>query len=138
MLELIDGYLNKITMYRLVLYYLILLVVQAVVLSLFKLLPYNFFDIIFSSLFLVVVCFGANELFAKVFEIPANVESVHISALILALIISPGHSLQNYVFLFWAGLLAMASKYILAIYKKHLFNPVAFSVALTAFTISKS
>ncbi|MEO8398022.1 MAG: RnfABCDGE type electron transport complex subunit D, partial [Chloroflexota bacterium] len=39
-------------------------------------------------------------------------------------------------FIGWAGVLAMASKYIVAIQRKHIFNPVAFAVALTAITIN--
>jgi hypothetical protein len=39
MIELIDNVLNRITMYRLVLYYLIFLVVAAVALSFYRLLP---------------------------------------------------------------------------------------------------
>ena len=41
-------------------------------------------------------------------------------------------------FLFFAGGIAMASKYILAIIKKHIFNPVAISVALTSLLAGQS
>ncbi len=41
-------------------------------------------------------------------------------------------------FLIWAAIWAMACKYIFAINKKHLFNPAAFAVALTALTINQS
>src|SRR6185295_8515977 len=41
-------------------------------------------------------------------------------------------------FLGWSAVLAMASKYILAIRGKHLFNPAAFAVALTALTIDQT
>ena len=41
-------------------------------------------------------------------------------------------SFDNLVFLAWAAILAMSSKYILAIGKKHLFNPAAIAVTLTA------
>src|SRR5262249_48290435 len=61
-----------------------------------------------------------------------------ISALILALIVSPLQSYQDLWFLGWASVWAMASKYIVAINRKHLFNPVAFAVALTYFTINQS
>ena len=69
---------------------------------------------------------------------PTNVESTYISALILALIITPLQSYNDLWFLGWAAVLAMASKYILGIKGKHLFNPVAFAVALTYFTINQS
>jgi ferredoxin-NADP reductase len=69
------------------------------------------------------------------------VESVYITALILALIITPPHTLHDKVNLevaFWTSSWAMASKYILAIGKKHLFNPVAFGVAVTALALNAS
>jgi ferredoxin-NADP reductase len=40
--------------------------------------------------------------------------------------------------LFWAGVWAMATKYILAINRKHLFNPVAIAVVITAFALNQS
>jgi glycine betaine catabolism B len=138
MINIIDNFLNRITMYRLVLYYLIVILVAAVVLSFFHVLPYDPLAIIFSSLFLVFFCGYVNDFFASVFEAPTNMESVYITALILALIITPVKSLNDFIFLGWAAGLAMASKYILAINKKHLFNPVAIAVALTAFGISHS
>jgi ferredoxin-NADP reductase len=40
--------------------------------------------------------------------------------------------------LFWASIWSVAVKYTLSFYGKHIWNPVAFSVALTAFTIHQS
>jgi len=140
MLNFIDNFLNKITMYRLVLYSLILLLAAAAVFGLFGILPYNFFDVILSTGFLLAVGLATNWIFAKTFKAPVNVESVYISALILALIISPvkGLDIGGYVFLFWAAVLTQASKFILAINKKHIFNPAAVAVAVTAFAINQS
>ena len=121
-------------MYRLVLYYLILLLCVAFIYSLFGILQFQPFSLLFSTLFLLAICWVTNKIFAAVFKAPANVESVYISAFILALIIAPEKSVSDVVFLFWAGVLAMASKYILAIKYKHLFNPVAIAVVLTALT----
>ncbi len=143
MLKLIDNLLNRITMYRFVLYYLIFLVLVAAALSFFGLLPFQPADIIVSALVITAVSWVASKTFAKVFNVPANVESAYITALILALIVTPP-SLSRYFsssglsFLIWASAWAMASKYILAIRKKHIFNPAAFAVALTALTISHS
>jgi len=120
-------------MYRLVLYYLILLLSIAFIYSLFGILKLQPLSLVFSTLFLVAVCWITNKIFSVVFKAPANVESVYISALILALIITPAQSTGDVMFLFWAGVLAMASKYILAIGNKHFFNPVAIAVVITAF-----
>jgi ferredoxin-NADP reductase/Na+-translocating ferredoxin:NAD+ oxidoreductase RnfD subunit len=141
MLKLIDDFLNKITMYRLVLYYLIGLLIVALAYSALGILPYSPLGLLYSVLIICVISWGTNTLFAKVFETPTNTESVWITALILALIITPLKSLgdtQYFIFIGWAAVLAMASKYILAINRKHIFNPAAFAVALTALMINQS
>lgn len=134
----IDHRLNRITMYRLALYYLIFLLGAAVALAFAGRLDYDPYALLFSTAFLVAVCSFTNWVFAKSFRVPANTESAYISALILALIISPLQSYQDLWFLGWAAILAMASKYIVAINRKHLFNPVALAVALTYFAINQS
>jgi len=138
MVKSIDNWLNRITMYRLVLYYLIFLLGAAVVLSTAGILKYDAFALLFSIGFLIAVCWLVNWIFARTFKVAANVESVYISALILALIITPIKSFGDLWFLGWAAILAMASKYILAIKRKHIFNPVALAVALTYFAFNHS
>ena len=71
---------------------------------------------------------------------PTNVESVWITALILALITSPvsSGSVSGIAFLLYVSAWAMASKYILAPGKKHIFNPAAFGVALASLTAGES
>ncbi len=138
MIRLIDHFLDRITMYRLVLYYLIILIVAAVALSFAGVLPYDPYALMFSTAFFVAVCWITNEVFARTFRVPANVESVYISALILVLIVDPLSGVHDLVFMSWMAVLAMASKYILTINRKHIFNPVAFAVAVTALTINQS
>jgi len=138
MIKLIDDLLNRITMYRLVLYYLIFLLVIAFLLSVVGALAYDPFALLVSVGFLLAVCVVTNRIFASTFKVPANVESVYISSLILALILTPIKSLGDLWFFGWAAVLAMASKYIITIKGKHLFNPVIFAVTLTYFTINRS
>ncbi|MGH7174814.1 MAG: RnfABCDGE type electron transport complex subunit D [Minisyncoccia bacterium] len=136
----IDDFLNRTTMYRLVLYFLIVLAAAAVTLCFVGILPYSLVDFTFSTLLILAVCWLVNVVFAKGFGAATNVESVYITGLILALIISPVAP-SNYAgvgFLVFASAWAMASKYILAIGKKHVFNPAAFGVALSAFVIGQS
>jgi ferredoxin-NADP reductase len=136
-LEFVDNLLNRVTMYRLVLYYLIFLLSVGVVFAFVGVLAYDPYALLFSIGFLIAVCAGTNWIFSKAFGVPANTESAYISALILALIITPIQSTHDLWFLGWAGVLAMASKYIVAINKRHIFNPVAFAVALTYFVINQ-
>lgn len=120
------------------LYYLLGLLVVALGFSFAGILPYNPFTLLFSTIFIIAVSFVTNSIFAYVFEAPTNVESVYITAFILALIITPENLSKNFFFLMWAAVWAMASKYIFAIGKKHLFNPAALAVALTALAINQS
>jgi ferredoxin-NADP reductase/Na+-translocating ferredoxin:NAD+ oxidoreductase RnfD subunit len=134
MFRVIDDLLDRITMYRLLLYYLIVLVVVAMGLSAAGVLHFSAMSVALSALILVAACWVVNKVFAVIFDAPTNVESVYITALILALIIPPltNHNLVNLTFLLAASGLAMASKYILTIRRKHIFNPAAIAVVLTA------
>ncbi len=136
MKRLIDYYLNRITMYRLVFYVLIVFLAAAVVYGFFGMVPFNPLAIIESTLILVIVSWITNYIFAKVFETPANVESVYITALILALIITPANSFHSVILLCWAAVLSMASKFILSLHRKHIFNPAAIAVVLTALGVN--
>ena len=138
----IDDQLNKITMYRLMLYYLIAIDGIAIVFGAIGVLHYRPIDILVSTLVLVCIAWAVNYAFAKLWGIPANAESSYITALILALIITPPTPSQYFSpsgipFLAWAALFAMASKFILAIRKKHLFNPAAIALVITAYALNQ-
>src|SRR5690242_20371419 len=113
MMTKIDSVLDGITMYRLVLYVLIGLIAIATLLAFFKLLPFTPLLLLASTVFLVIICWAMNTILAYVLEIPANVESATITALILALIVDPAQSPNTFQFLGWAAILAMSSKYLL-------------------------
>lgn len=119
-------------MYRLLLYYLAALLLIAVGLSVFGDLHFNPLYIALSASILLVACWAINKAFAYVFDAPTNYESSLLTALILALIITPNPTGFGITFLLAASGLAMASKYILTIRKKHIFNPAAIAVVLTA------
>lgn len=125
-------------MYRLMLYYVIVLIIVGVFFSILHILPFNPLSLIFSTVFITFVCFITNKIFSSTFNAPTNVESVYISSFILALILSPIQSIQDMYFFFWAGVLTIGSKYIFAIHKKHIFNPVVFGVILTSFGLQSS
>ena len=140
MLNPIDNFLNRITMYRLVLYFLLGLIGVTTVFGIFHILPYSPETVLFSTALILATCWVTNYVFAKVFAAATNVESVYITGLILALIITPVAS-TDYVgvgFLIFASAWAMASKYIFAIGRKHIFNPAAFGVAISTIFINQS
>ena len=138
MMKLIDNLLNRLTMYRLALYYMIFLLAIAVMFAWAGVLPYDPYALLFTIGVALAACGITNAMFASTYGVPANSESASISALILALIITPISSPQDIWFVAWAGVLAMASKYIVAWHHKHLFNPVAFAVALTYLVLNQS
>lgn len=137
MLRKIDDFLNNITMYRLVLYYLIFLLIIALIYCLFGVLPYNFLNLFFSVVFITSICWVTNKIFARIFKSPTNLESVYITALILSLIVAPVDNSNGLIFLVLISVAAIASKFIIAINKKHIFNPAAFAVVFTSITINQ-
>lgn len=128
MLRLIDSlFLNRITMYRLTLYYLIVLIGVAMLGGFFGFIPYSPLDIGIQTATALIVGFIANYLFAKFFHAVTNIESVYITALILVLII-PVKFPMAFPFIALAAFLAMGSKYFVTIEKRHVFNPAAAAV----------
>ncbi|QIG51025.1 hypothetical protein G5V57_26825 [Nordella sp. HKS 07] len=134
MIKAIDRFLDHQTMYRLVLYFLVALLGSALVLGLFRLLPQDPVALALTTVVMLIACWITNRLFAVVFQVPANSESVYITALILALILDPvaAIDLKRIGAVMLACVWAISSKFILAISRKHLFNPAALGVALTA------
>lgn len=140
-MQFIDNYLNKKTMYRLVLYALIFLVALAIPLSVYNKVPFSTTDLLYSIIAIFTVSFITNKIFSWAFDVPTNVESVYISALILILIVTPTTTSDptSYLsFVCWVSALTMASKYLFALNKKHIFNPVAIAAVITAYTINQS
>ncbi len=138
MIKRIDYVLDRITMYRLLIYVLGGLIGIAAILAYFNLLHFSPISLLASTGFLLLICWAMNTVFAHIFEVPTNIESASITALILALIIDPANSPATFQFLGWAAILSMASKYILAINRKHLFNPAAIAVVITSFVLGES
>ncbi|HUO62017.1 MAG TPA: RnfABCDGE type electron transport complex subunit D [Candidatus Bathyarchaeia archaeon] len=120
-------------MYRLLLYYLVTLLAAAMLFGALGWLAFNPFSILFSASYLVLLCYVTNYIFAQLFSAPSNGESAILTGLILSLLITPAASFKEITFLTAAAGLAISSKYILAIRNKHIFNPAAIAVVLTAF-----
>src|ERR1700758_358191 len=115
-------------MYRLLLYFLLTIVGAAMLFGAIGWLSFSPISIFLSASILVALCYGFNFVLAKLFKAPTNGESSILTGLILALIITPISSSNDLAFLVAASALAMASKYILAVNHKHIFNPTAIAV----------
>jgi len=139
MLTFIDRVLDRVTMYRLVLYYLLALLGGAFLLGMFRLTPVDPTALAFSAVLVTGACWVTNIVFARVFGAVPNLESVYITALILVLIIdpAPATNLAGVGVMLFASVWAMASKYILQARWRHVFNPAAIGVALPGLLLSE-
>jgi glycine betaine catabolism B len=140
MLTYIDNFLNRITMYRLMLYFLIVLLAATIIYSFFDVLPYDPRDILSSAIVLIFTSWAVNKILATIFKVPANVESDYITGLILSLIVTVNlytgtNALLGIKVLVVIAALAQLSKYILVYKGKHIFNPAAIAVLLSFYLI---
>lgn len=129
-IRLIDDFLNSITMYRLVLYGLSVVAAVAVFYGFDGQLPYKGTELLISGALLIAVCYVTNKLLAKAWGAKVNSESSLITALILFFIFSPPTDSKKLILLLAAGILAMASKYLIAWRRKHIANPAAIAAVL--------
>src|SRR3989344_4794907 len=136
-MSFLKSFLNRVTMYWLMLYYLLFLVVIAAVLSFFKLLPYNGVDILLSAFYLVSICKLSNYIFARILKVKTNTESSIITGFILSLIFGPAPLLTNLIPLTAAPVLAMASKYLITFRGRHIFNPAVFGALVSAMFLNQ-
>jgi ferredoxin-NADP reductase/Na+-translocating ferredoxin:NAD+ oxidoreductase RnfD subunit len=117
-------------MYRAVLYGLYLMVATALGLSLFGQLSFTLASLIVTLIILLVVSYAVNRLFAWTFSVPHNPESWQITALIIFFLIFPQSDFKGYLYVGIIAAIAMASKFLLAIRGRHIFNPAAVAVVI--------
>lgn len=129
-LERIDRLLNGVTMYRLVVRLLFALAGYAIVLGFSGIISYDGLSLALSLLIVCVTCYVTNLICARLWKAPVNVESSMITALILFFVMYPATTFEDGLLLAASGALAMASKYVIAVRKKHVFNPVAISAVI--------
>jgi ferredoxin-NADP reductase/Na+-translocating ferredoxin:NAD+ oxidoreductase RnfD subunit len=128
-MQAIDNFLNKMTMYRLVVYALAILVALGIVFAFMGHLSTKPTAMVVSLLILLISTYVTNRAFSWLLNIPTNSESWLITALILFLIIQPAITTKTEVMLAGAGVIAIASKFVLALNGKHIFNPAALAAA---------
>lgn len=127
-IPIVDDFLNSITMYRLVLYGLFLLTVISLFFGAFSILPFTFPQLVSVLVLSLATCYLANLVFARIFKATTNDESYLITALILFFILAPSLKMEDLVVVFAASFLAVGSKFLLAVDKKHIFNPAGISI----------
>lgn len=122
-------------MYNYMLYWLIVLIVAAVVLSYFGVLAYNPWQMAISAAVVYGACKLWNWLFGKLFKVWPNWESSAISGVILGLIMGPEVGWTDLWKLVVIGGIAMLSKFVVVWRRRHIFNPAAFSAVVGALTL---
>lgn len=120
-----DNLLNRITMYRLITYGLVVILGGGFILSFFGQTGFSVASLVASCVILSIACYVTNRVLAFGFDVPWNAESSLITTLILACIVQPPESIQRAWAVVLVGLIAMASKYLLTLRQQHIFNPVA-------------
>jgi len=135
MMQHVDRFLNRFTMYRLTLYYLAALLALGFGLSFFGVVSGGPVAVVSTTGILLASCWLANLLLSRIWKVRANPESSLITALILALISGPVSVLadpRHAAVLALSGAAAVASKYLLAFRRQHALNPAAFGAFISA------
>ncbi len=135
----VDDFLNHVTMYRLVLYYVFGLLTVAFVMGFAGWAPVEPAQLAMSVVVASAVSYLTNRAFAFVYQIPVNTESIWITAFILALIMPPVASsdLAGLQGIALASFAAIASKFVLAIARRHVFNPVAIGAVAATYLLDQ-
>jgi ferredoxin-NADP reductase len=127
-----ESFIDSITMYRLVLYGLYLITATAFVLSIFGQISFGLIPLVMTLAVLLIVSHASSKLFAWTFSSPYNPESWQITAFILFFLIFPQANLKGFLLVALVAFLSVASKYILAIRGRHIFNPAAVAVVISS------
>ncbi len=130
-MRFIDAILNRVTMYRLVVYGLGLLSVWGILLASFGHFSMSPGSMIESLALLTSAAFLTEWGFAKIWRTPFNSESWLITALIIFLIFPAPRKATDVIVTILVAIIANASKYLIAWNGKHIFNPAAFAVAVS-------
>lgn len=124
----IDNFLNGITMYRLLLYGLVILSALAHLSAAAGLIPFTVTQLALTLFITTSSGFIGHHIFKRAFHSVTNNESYMITSLIIFFVIAPVSSPKDVLITISAGLIAETSKYFFAVEKKHIFNPVALSM----------
>jgi glycine betaine catabolism B len=130
MITKIQQFLDRTTMYRVVLYTLAAIIFQAFIMSALGVTSYSLVSLSLSLATILFVTIGTHFLFKVLYGAPANSESSYISALIAFLILSPAVSFEDTLWIAIASFLLIATKYFLAYRHRHFFNPVAIAMVI--------
>jgi ferredoxin-NADP reductase len=128
----LDRVTGRVTMYRLVLLALMAVAALALVLSLVGQLAFPVTDLLATGAVAVAASFATSWLFALLFRVTPHPESSLITGFLLFFLFYPSTAAPDLLSVALAATVASASKYLLALRSRHVFNPAA----IGAFVVS--
>lgn len=126
--------LQAFTRYRAVSLSLSVLWFIALALSLFGLVLPTPLELLGATVVLLFAAIGSELLARLITSRGLGFESAFITAMILSFVLRPAIELQSLLGLLLAGVFAIASKYLLRVNGRHIFNPAAFAVFVVLLT----
>lgn len=122
--------INSVTMYKVVIYGLIIIGLHGFLLSFLGVIAYTPVSLVSSLLVIGATTLLAHTIFEFAYKAPANFDSSLISGLLVFLVVAPPESLTDVGWLMLATGTVIASKYVLAFKNRHIFNPVAIGLVI--------
>ena len=121
----LDRVTGLLTMYKFVLFVLIAVGVNALVLSLLGVISYDPLSLLASALVALVFTNASGWIAAKIARVEPHLISSFITGLLVFFVMQPKLDLLGLSGIAIAGTVAGASKYLLAVRGRHVFNPAA-------------
>jgi ferredoxin-NADP reductase len=135
----LDMLIGRVTMYRLMIIVLGVIAFVALVYSALGQLFYTPLQLLLSLLVALVATGVSGWIFGLAFRTRAHLASSVITALLIFFVFMPTAEPGGLLLLALTGVIASASKYLLAIHGRHVFNPVAVAaVIMTVTTLNLS
>jgi glycine betaine catabolism B len=122
--------LDRMTMYRVVMYALFGVIATAFLLALSGLLAHSVGDMALSFLVITGAAIVAHTICARISGAPANSESSYITAFILFLIVTPAQSEGALLISGGVAALSIVLKYVVVYRKRHVCNPAALGLLI--------
>ncbi len=126
--------LDQTAMYRTVTLALSFLVVITLIFGALGKIPVSFGSQIISLFVVLSVGLCTNILAARLFHVRANHESAIITSLIVFFLVFPAYTLFDHHVIALVIIIAILSKYVIAIRRQHIFNAAAFGAAAVSVT----
>lgn len=132
MKDWVDAQLSRVTMYRLVTLCLSILLIVAALLSVSGYFAFSAVQLIAGAAILVAATYGSGRLFGWLFGVRPHGESSIITGLILTCLFLPPTDAIAGISPALVGVFATASKYLLAVRGRHIFNPAAVAAVVAS------